>query len=235
MGDRCKPVPDGFEEFARTHTKNATMEQFRCGPARYERLCAKLGIKRLRGVVRERARAIATPDDFLEMSKSMNNKTLAAHYGFSLQTVARMLAEEGITSRNRTPNAADRAPAGFVETVANLYVTQAVNHYQRSEAVIRRWAKETGARFKQWRGYFTPGPSKVPEADGSLAARAAHHLRRHFPNVYSARILPPSERRRMPDHGNGAYVVGGKGAMSAADMIELAKSKGFDPDAWRSL
>lgn len=220
MGNRsnCPTLPADFAEKALAMTLDECRAHYRISYPRYRALCEEAGIVEqlaARKIVYRSERPL--PADFDKHAHLSNEEMKLVYPNTSTRTYSKWRAAVG-ASRHGGP-VAEPAPADFKRTVATMYIAQAMRHYERGEAVVKRWAVETGAKFATWRGW--KGPQAAPDVDGrstDLAGQAQRHLQRIGP-VY----------RRGDD-----YSVFGR-TMPAGAMVEFAKGKGFDPDAWRRL
>jgi hypothetical protein len=120
-----------------------------------------------------------------------------------------------------------------------------MTRYDVSDVTLTRWCRETGLKPKRIAASVIAKPAgrwHTPAAavtvDTSTAAQAAQHLRRRgFSNIFKSEILSTGERGRwgIDGDGKGIWIVAGRGAVPAADLIALASAKGFDPQAWARI
>lgn len=116
-------------------------------------------------------------------------------------------------------------PPGFAQIAPTLSHQQNQNRWQCGDVVLRRWYAEAQVKPKPFvPRLLAPQPHAVPFRDDTLVGRAAHHLRRFFPNVYRVDVLPARERPLVPA---GSYFVAGKGFVGSVEVIALAQRYGF--------
>lgn len=116
-------------------------------------------------------------------------------------------------------------PADFASIAPTLSHFQIMRHYGCGDTVAKRWYGEAAVRPKPFvPRLMAPQPQATPQRDHTLAGRAAHHLRKYFPNVYRADVLPARERVGMPTDG---FVVAGKGVLMTTELVALAEQYGF--------
>jgi hypothetical protein len=212
------PAPAEFRAFALAHKIRDSLTRFNISHRTFARWAAETGI----------ADAIAArpknphppkvvPADFAENATRSNAELRAMYPGNSETTIARWRKAVGVVVR--PVKSEEPAPADFKATVSQMYVSQACRHYERSDAVVRRWARETGASFKAWNGWnHTHAAPIVDHRPADLAAKAQSHLQR----------IGPVYRR------GDQFSVFGR-LMPAGEMSEFAARKGFAADDWRRL
>jgi len=175
---------------------------------------------------------IAAPANLAAMAETMTIHGIARQCGLAHQTIRRMLKEAGIEAQSRVVP----IPADFEERAASMTFNALAAHYGRGAQTVRRWASESGIK-----PCVTPKitarlcPAAPVNVDTSIAGRAATFLRHIYPSVYSCAVLPPEKRAKLPDRGVGRWVVGGKGALPAAEVVALAEAKGFDAHDWERI
>lgn len=172
------------------------------------------------------------PDDFPALAADHNDRWLRTHFGAGDMTVVRWREEARVAAPTIVhPRAARPAPAEFKRVCPTMTLTGLVKHFGATDTTIRRWAREENVRPKP--GQYVRGLKAAPISpiDDSLLGLAKQHLRSFYPNVHNAEILPLAERKRLPNKGKDLVVVGGKGALPPAEVIALAKSRGFYPQA----
>lgn len=236
MGREIRTLPDGFSAYALAHKVKDTRAHFRISNETFRRWAAEAGVM---DTISRRNKTLPlvrhVPPEFTTFAPIETNAALAARFNASEPLISRWRRETATPAPARVV-ALKGPPPGFAAIVATMFRYQAAKHFGVGDTVLARWASETNARFRPWRR-FNPTINAAPISgpDVSVLGQAAHHLRRFFPNVYKAEILPPLQRAKLPDHGKGMFIVGARGALPAAEVIALAKAKGFNPDAWREI
>jgi hypothetical protein len=180
---------------------------------------------------------VPIPADFGAIAPTLHHTALSRHYGVATTTVRRWLDELAIECAPRPGTQAKfPMPTEFAEVAPRLTRRQLGERYLVGPNVIAKWcidAKVEPKPAQYWKRAAVPA-LRVAPVELSVEAQAAQYLRRRL-IVYKCEILPPAERANLPNKGKGLYYVNGKGAIPAADMVELAKAKGFDPDAWARI
>lgn len=229
------PVPADFAEICATLPARRVAMHYRVGHRTITRWCRETGT-----VIALKPRGPAIPADFAEIALTLTRPELCARYAAPVWVVARWLTDTGITPKRAVPIPPPpkrrELPTDFAAVAPTMTRQQLSTRYIASTEIIRRWCEEAGVTPRvptppAHRGTVVAIAQRT-ERDASLAGLAADHLRRSYSNIFRADILPERERRHLPDKGKGLFVVSGKGAMTPAALIDLAKAKGFDPDAW---
>ena len=231
-----RPAPADFVEMARKRGIYGLKEHYRTGQTTILRWYAETGAVQIHRC------AQAIPDDLAQLCTTMHQSAIAQHFGVSPSTVRRWLDAKKLEAAPPPPSIPRRPiPEDFAQVAPTMTRQQLRDHYRASEPTICRWVRETCVTTRSpapWRRTRTSsysGPRAAqPTSDGSVEALAAQHLRRtHI--VYRCDVLPRAERAKLPNEGRGFWYVNGKGALPAEQMVDLAKSKGFDPDAWARI
>ena len=172
------------------------------------------------------------PAGFAEHAPTASDMTLRTMFSAGPTTIARWRKETGIP---RPPELArgSQCPPNFAEIATGMTVRQAAERLGRPVETVRKWFVVAGVTPRV--ASFRPtGTIKRTEGDASVAGQAAQYLRQTFASVHRADIRLKDgstatwgSERGLPDKGRGQYFVSGKGAMPAADMIELARAHGF--------
>lgn len=138
-------------------------------------------------------------------------------------------------------------PEGFAAFAAVNGNAAVGARFRLSDKTVTRMRRETGVRAPNPKvarasaGKDEPkrkvlprrAPGKVPTArvpaggDGSLASRAADFLRPLCP-IYRCDVLGTP----MAD---GAFWLRGRAILTDEELIERARARGWDPDAWRRV
>jgi hypothetical protein len=224
------PMPEGFEVFAADHSGDEIAHYFKIARERANRLLREMPVdwrtarKKTLQVRAGRCSVAAAvkaakikntkpfPDDFVEVLMTTTRNEAARHFNMASSTLYAMFR---------------RLPA---ETQAAISAAG----QERKKAASARNAVKAAAASKRAK---TPGktsgvnwgfnkPTSIAPAPGGVAAQAAQHLRRYYVPVFRGDVLSKALA--------GRYVVG-KLSLDEAAMIELARSKGFDQDAWRQV
>lgn len=177
------------------------------------------------------------PADFAEMSAKFSDSKLRRHYSVGELAIMRWRDEVGVAApvvkvgRDLRP-----MPDDFRTVCPQMTLTAMTRHYHAIDTTIRRWAREAGIKPKNGGRYVRGLPvAPLPPVDDSMLGLAKQHLRRFYPNVHDASVLPLKERARLPRAGEGMVIVGGRGAFLPAQVIALAESRGFNPRGSASL
>jgi hypothetical protein len=172
------------------------------------------------------------PPGFAE-NAHLSNPVLQEMFGIGEGVIRRLRKQVGRPYDGRALRRAP-LPADWAEQCARLGKYAVRAHYACGIETIDRWIIESGIRpIRLPRSFGTHMRAKaLTEKFPTLPAngeadQAAHHLRKHFPNVYRADVLPMKERKHLPKFGVGSYVVGGRGLMLADAVVALARSYGF--------
>lgn len=214
---RFAHIPEDFRERAISGRIRDVIAHFQIGHSTFYRWAEAVGILdeiRTRQTIQPRREM---PADFADHAHEGNADLKKRYPEIGKDAFARFRKELGIAA-GRT-STAERPPAGFRRAVAEMYVAQACRHYERDESVIRRWARETGAIFKVWRGYVNTKPAPLTDHRPATVASSAQ--------LFLQRIGPVYRQ-------GGDFSVFGR-RMSETEMISKAEAKGFRADAWRSL
>lgn len=218
-------VPDGFRTYVMSHGVKETRAHFHMGADRFRVCCEALGIAdritKRRGNLSRLPRPM--PADFARNAVVETNEELEKRYHAGPNLVTRWRRQSGVI--RETPRRGGGVPDDWPRLAPTRYASELAVIFRTSPSTIARWSAKTGISPKKGRVPMTP--MAVPQIDPGVTAQAAHHLRRFFPNVYRADILPLRERRALPRQGVGLIVVAGRGALSAAEIVKLAVSHGF--------
>ncbi|MEH3107124.1 MAG: hypothetical protein PGN09_07540 [Sphingomonas fennica] len=173
-----------------------------------------------------------TPADFADKAPAMGNPALAHHYGVSVAVVARWRRQSGLGAFK----VARPVPRDFAIGAARYTIAQHALFHSVSQETVRKWCQALGVSAKPGVMRLAKATvSAAPPVAGDTAAQAAHHLRRHFATVFRADVLPVAERKHLPGNGRNMWVVAGRGALPAAEVIALAEARGFDRRAWARI
>ncbi|KQM37963.1 transcriptional regulator [Sphingomonas sp. Leaf10] len=159
----------------------------------------------------------------------------AVHFALSISTVQRMCKAIGFkrpigAKTKSSPHRPQHpAPDWFRREASTMTRAEACQRAGVSQSTIDRWMREAGVRCNVLRGFSYRRQNAVPVrmADMSLAGRAADFLRPRWPN------------HRCDEDGqqnfNGRYWRFGTAILTADEVIERAKRRGFDSDAWMRI
>lgn len=247
MPKAAPEMPADFVEFIRGHTVKETRAHYGYGNTTIARLVAQAGMTE---EIAARSAKFAkgklpAPEDFAYHAAREINAELCERYGRSNSIIIRWRKIVGV--RSPSPHAPKPVPENFAASAVGMTQSEAASHFGVSLETAKRWAAVSGIRFQKYQPVSRPSAHLSPRLrasfgqqimaprDTSMVGDAAHHLRRFFSNIYKAEILPPKDRAKLPDGGRGMFIVSGRGAMAASELIELAQKKGWNPDAWRTL
>lgn len=186
------------------------------------------------GLVNKPSRQMrAPPADLAECCKTMNQTQLIEHFHCHPRTMRTWLDETGL-SPLKAPKQYP-VPDDFRETASRLDGPALQRLYNVGRGTITKWRKETGVLppgyVKGVNGHFrTPRLGTYVMRDATLYERAANFLRPQYVPV--CRVEYTSRANLFPKNW---YVVGKRGVMSPDDMLNFARSRGFDPDAWKQV
>lgn len=229
--------PDGFAEYAAKHSLKeisvwaGVTEHVARGWVR--RMQPEWKAKRV-DFINTRERAKAPPqrklsrDVFFAAALTMPQNDVAKFLVIGKATVHRYMQELNDDQRQQIRDAAAARRAAKSEEVAAK---------SRRVQVQKRRETRREERASPHKKLKTPGkpsgknwgfnkPTDVAPAPGGIASLAARHLQRHFTPVYHGEVLSKALR--------GQYIVG-KMTLPEADMIALARRKGFQLETWPEL
>jgi hypothetical protein len=224
-------MPEGFEAFAADHPGDVVAKHFKISRGRANRHLREmpadwraarkktLQIRAGRCSVAAAVKAAQVkntkpfPVDFVEVLMTTTRNEAARHFNMASSTLYAMFR---------------RLPA---ETQAAI---SAAGQERKREASARNAVKAAAASKR----VKTPGkasvvnwgfnkPTAVAPAPAGVAEMAMQHLRR-------ARYIPVCRGETVSESLAGLFVVGAM-KLPEAEMIALAKAKGWRPDAWREL
>lgn len=206
--------PEGFDERAPHMTTAEMRKEWACGNDAILRWLAEIGIKRAP------TRAQPIPDGFADVAAHWTSADLQRHFGLSEHVVTRMRKVLGIDVRHR--GNAMAIPDGFPSVARTMSGSFLCERFGVGMNTIRRWRNELGIVVQ-------PGRRGVIRAPGthSIEDSAANYLRRTAP-VWRCRSDGQFDHR-----GNNWRF--GRAVLTGEDLIERARRKGFDPDAWRRI
>lgn len=182
-----------------------------------------------------KARTLPIPKDFAEYMATHSQESAAEHYSMSISTVQRMCKDIGF---RRQPGALTGStvrrhsrplPEWFMSEASTMTRDEIAARAKVTRKVVDRWVGETGVKCKVAQRFNFKKQNTVPErkADMSLAGRSADFLRPRWPNY------------RCNEDGqqnfNGKYWRFGTAVLTADEVIERAKRRGFDADAWMRI
>lgn len=175
------------------------------------------------------------PDGFADdLRAGMTRPSLKAKYRVGVVALDRWRLEVGVIKR---PYRARRdAPADFVTRGPTMTRNEASKHYDQCEKVIARWYAGAGIKPKSaWATLGNMGrvvSARTSQGDTSTAGDAAHHLRRFHANVFRCSVLDRNtlHAKGLGD-GTGHYSVAGVGIVTVAEMMEMARAKGWGAEA----
>lgn len=235
-----RPKPADFEAMAATMHQLALMRHYRAGIETVRRWCAEA---KVRPIPAKRA-SRKPPADFADIAPTMSIIQLKRRYKTGGDTILRWASETGVEPRRGTFKVKRDVPADFAERCAEMRLFQLREHYSATAPTLKRWMAETGARpLVHQKQPPAPKPrprsehirlpgnplSRIPERDISREGQAAEHLRRWFPNVHRC-----DEKGQFSLKGK-FWRCGMSDPLTGPELIEKAKRKGFDPDAWMKV
>lgn len=202
----------------------------------------KLGRSRATNITR---RAAPVPDDFARYAPHETNKELKARYRVYDEVVARWRAETGIPSpanaRKLKP-----IPDDFVTLAPTMTKKAAAHRYGVSYELVRRWYNDAGiasldidasSRMRAHNRRRRLGPNAADRAMGTVvvmdsreaseAGMAARHLQR-FAATYRCDRVGRADPK-------GKFWRFGRIVTDDAGLIERARYRGFDAEAWRRI
>ena len=191
---------------------------------------------------------LPVPADFAERAVKTSAKDLARHYGCSENTITRWAKDSGLRLGSRHLGARRPVPEGFADIAGSTPLTRLREMFRTDGATVKRWLAEAGiAQFrpkpKQRVSRFASIPRTAPisikragasfntlSRDCSTEGQAADVLRKYAP-VYrcTERGGVPEDRKLLTHWRYGTAILTG------AELIERARAKGFNPEAWREI
>lgn len=156
---------------------------------------------------RKRRHMLPPPDDFADNARDMNALALSRRYGVSSRVIARWCSEANVTLAKYTPTPEQRAAT-----------SEAIRRYNASRA-----------RQASYAGPKSTFVARLPQ-DSSHEGRAADHLRRFAP-LYRC----TEHGRADPKGSHWSYGYSDPLILTAEEMVERARAKGWDADEWRRV
>jgi hypothetical protein len=251
VGQSLTPQPEGFVEFAAVNgtlqicarfglTEYALRAMLRAMPAEWQaertRLMranqsesGKKNIVKALAFHADLAKAglpplkrIRRPDSFPAAALMMSRADLVVKFGVSRNVVAAwadsLTAEQKAAVRDAAISRRDAA-------LRKNRIMQAARAVALKAERKANALPKAGKPRRNRAGNFNK-PTEAAPLSGGMASMAAQALRRYFAPVYSATVLSKAL--------TGYYVVGTR-RMREAEMIDLARAKGWSPDSWRQV
>lgn len=167
------------------------------------------------------------PSDFAERVVGKNNPELCRIYGVCDRLISRWRLETNTVAYVR----GEKPPENFAHLAPTMSLYQAQQFFERGAMVVKRWAMETGVRFRQPVSVVTRGNSghsiRETQRDMSHVGQAAEYLRR-FGFVYRCdKVGRPNPK--------GALWRRGSFILTDAEIVERAERQGWDPHAWKRV
>jgi hypothetical protein len=149
------------------------------------------------------------PSDFAQVAATRSVLDLRKHYGVGERTIRRWLAEAGIVRTRACRFGGREMPARAVKV-----------------ATPKADSTRPSAARSVWR---QPGPRPLPDArDNSRAGMAAQYLQKFGP------VFRCNAEGRLDPRGTH-WNRGGRTVLTDDEIMERARSKGWDPDAWMEI
>lgn len=195
------------------------------------------------------------PDDFAQVCQDKNIVILTKHYSASSASVRRWLAQMPpevmearyknlgvvIDCKGRTKKVGRPAPPDFENIFLQIGATATASHYRVGKNQIDQWLLSFPTLRERRRLIFLKNRSNAksrlqifgPQTALTLVDSAAHYLRRFRSQVFApSKVLIFKEfKGGMPVYKpmgpEGVYYVEGKGKIPTEDMIEMARSYGW--------
>lgn len=177
------------------------------------------------------------PDDFPEVAPGKSVNMLMAIYSCGPGPVARWRKQAGILPSRPAANVklprreARAVPDGFALVARGMTMKQLRERFGASEALVRRWCAEAGVEPRR-AGYVhfrQAQPRPLPGArDNSRAGMAAQYLQKFGP------VFRCNAEGRLDPRGTH-WNRGGRTVLTDDEIMERARSKGWDPDAWMEI
>ncbi|WP_422057730.1 hypothetical protein [Sphingomonas sp.] len=204
--------------------RDSPAEQVKRGPKPTGGTCVDCGVKCFRRSLRCRPCSAAArsgiarnkedrekplPSDFAEAAATRRVLDLRKHYGVGERTIRRWLAEAGIVRTRACRFGGREMPARDTKPV-------------EQQAIAPKRATPRSV----WR---QPGPRPLPDArDNSRAGMAAQYLQKFGP------VFRCNAEGRLDPRGTH-WNRGGRTVLTDDEIMERARSKGWDPDAWMEI
>jgi hypothetical protein len=240
-----RPIPDDFAEWALDKTQDVIRAKYGCGAAPmlrwvrsmtpewraarkaffHAQSAERYKVLSARGAFAAAGRlTIQMPEGFAQVAATMTRVQVGQHFKISATTVHRLVKQltpeemELVRAADNARRAINAVKGGEKSTIKRRLT--AVSQRRAPAKVKKTPGKASGVNW----GFNKP--TSIAPAPGGVAAQAAQHLRRYYVPVFRGDVLSKALA--------GRYVVG-KLSLDEAAMIELARSKGFDQDAWRQV
>lgn len=186
------------------------------------------------------------PDDFREVVAAVGVAGARRRYGIGWDTFARWAGECKVDI-NGAPTLLP-VPPGFEDFASHNFKKTTAAHFKLSPYKVTRLLEQTNITPRRFAGsvpvpppssragqkggdYFTP---TMPIVSSDAASRAAHYLRKIYGNVHRCDLRLHENgpatwgtKHGVPDAGRGYYHVDGAGNITNAELIALARKKGF--------
>lgn len=237
MGSSPHPIPADFIDNAYRPIEDL-VEQYGYCKDTLRKWRRALGIPKLPGG----QKPAPLPSDFAEKAPGKSTDWLMKHYGYSDTVINRWRREAGVAMP--TP-AKDPAPADFVENAGLMHRSMLIRHYRRDQKIIDRWIKETGVEPQRYKAKGRPrrqtaaptssvrstsfaAYSRTPVLPSGREEEAAQYLRRYYVGVYRCAEAGAADR-------DGKFWRCGAVVLTPMELVDRAKAKGYDPDAWSRI
>lgn len=241
MSRSIRPTPPDLAEMAQRLLRKPLERHYGCGQRTMDRWLADAGVTMPDNRSAHAQRPRECPKDF-RLHGHKPNAVLMEIYGSGHDLIARWRKECGIKSPTNVPKRPPMMPVpdDFRTVAPRLTRAETAAHYGVGASTVLRWAKETHTAA---RPPINPHREISMSPSGrtvrletfrscTLADRAADHLRSpraggwHVHRCWSTGVADPK---------GDWWRVGTKPPMSAADLVAMARRKGFDADEWRMV
>lgn len=200
---------------------------------------------------------VPMPADFPKRALTTCPTSLKRHYGVGWRTIDRWALESGVTPPSGKHFSEKKpAPADLAANARKMHFEGLCRHYGKNQRLMRRWLNELGVAArsfnasaqakKQWeenpirprterkpspkgRTVLPAGVRQAPR-DSSRAGDAADYLKRWFVPVYRC-----DDKGELHHRGTSTHYRLGSAIVTTEAMLETAKRKGWNPDAWMEI
>lgn len=227
-----------------THTLGEAATELGVGPRRLKEFCRDASISWPNHRIKYKGDDV--PQEAIDWMKSqevVSVAEMARQFNVSRGKARRWYTLSGVdVPRHQALPKMERAPDDWFEVAPRMTLTELEKHYNASSSKIRRWVSETNVVLRHhnppstWRTGLVQAP--LPSVSNEAPAQAAHYIRRWFKNVHRADIIEREngttwgELRGLPAKGRGLYYVDGVGVVPSAEVIDLARARGWRYDSY---
>lgn len=224
-GNPTISVPPGFVEDYRSGLSTKVIRvKYHISGQTLRRLVGECGLS-LRGqhVTRE------LPDDFAAVATKMTRDELREYYRVGWKALNRWIAETGVGPAVRPVK--QMIPDGFADMARRLNTPRLSQIFGVSKSTCARWRNELGIKPPEHQqpmhGRLYGTRMALRATSSTDTADAAHFLRRFYRYVHKIAYCDVRVRKnRNPEN----YLIPGRGEVKPAELIEMARARGWRSD-----